>query len=62
MRKLIIILQILTMLLFLTAHYLIGIYYYTEYLYVFLCCDVSLYLAIGLQLLIIVLLLEEVRK
>jgi len=63
MKKIIIVLfQIITLLLFISAHYLETIYYYARLDYLFFYVDLSLISGIILQLVIIVLLLTEVRK
>lgn len=54
-----VILAILVLLLFLTAHFLGAIYYFSEYLFLYIFVDISLYLGIILQLILIY---EEVRK
>ena len=43
--------QILALILFLSAHFLTSIYYYSNAYYVFFYMDLALFLAIGLQIL-----------
>ena len=56
--------QILALILFLASHYMIQIYFLSEVYYVLFWCDVSLFFAIGLQILLILLLVSliEVKK
>jgi len=54
----IILCQILALILFLSAHYLVSIYYYSKVYYVFFWLDVVLISAIGLQITSILLLIS----
>ena len=50
--------QILALLLFLSSHFLISIYFYSKVYYVYFFIDVVIFLAIGLQILSILLLIS----
>ena len=55
--------QILAPLLFLTSHFLLTIYYCVEitYYYVMFYCDLSLFIAIGLEIVSIILLISVIE-
>lgn len=72
-KSVIIVLQIISLLLMISNHYLVMVIYYASYLDLYniwffgvkvssLITDICLYITVGIQLTIIVLIIEEVRK
>ena len=51
----IIICQILALISFLSSHFLLSIYYYSKYFFVYFFMDLAIFLAIGLQIVAILL-------
>ena len=47
--------QILALLLFLSSHFLLSIYYYSKFYFLYFLMDLTIFLAIGLQIIAILL-------
>ena len=47
--------QILALISFLSSHFLLSIYYYSKYFFVYFFMDLAIFLAIGLQIVAILL-------